>query len=65
MKYEQATWRIRVAKDSFVEISVVGCKTDRETAEPIELLHAAAVLKEVGQAIQRIALRWKKVEETR
>jgi hypothetical protein len=63
MKYEQATWRIRVSARSYIEVSIKGCDSDRESADSLDVLHAARVLADVARAIGRIAQRWSPVIE--
>lgn len=58
MKYQQATWRIRVAKNTYVEVSVKGCDDERNLADASDVIRSAKVLSEVGQAIRRIESRW-------
>jgi hypothetical protein len=62
MSYSTATWRIRISKQTFIEVSVKGCDHDRQSVEAGEVLRAASILKDLCRAIDRVVGRWKKVE---
>ena len=62
LNYAAATWHIRIAHHTFVEISIRGCQHDRESVSACEVTRAASVLRELSRAIDRIATRWKAVE---
>ncbi len=65
MKYEQATWRIKIGRASFLEISIKGCQTDHDLVEATDVVRAASILKDVGRSAARIAARWDVIEGER
>jgi hypothetical protein len=62
MKYETSTWRIRVTRNQYVELSITGNNHQQQESSPGDVLRAANIMKEVGHALNRIAKRWAKVE---
>ena len=58
MHYQHATWRIQLAKDMFVEVSLKGLDSDRGVCDAKDVIQAGAVVKDVGQALDRIVERW-------
>ncbi len=55
MRYETATWRVQVSAESFIEVSIQGCDSDRSKMDPEVVTRAGHVLVDVGRAMERLA----------
>lgn len=58
MEYQRATWRILIAKGTYVEVSIQGLESERHSCEAKDVERAGAILKDVGRVMGRIAERW-------
>jgi len=62
LNYHSATWRIRIAKNTHIEVSICGLTSDRDSCDASVVVRSASVLREIGRAMDRIAERWQMVE---